>query len=376
MIACLLFVTLAEGPTALAAGTITEYPLGGSGHSPFGITAGADGNMWIAERSGSIAKMSTAGALLAEYPVPGGGEPFEITAGPDGNLWFTDAIKGAIGKITTSGVITEFTSGITSGVLTQGITAGADGNLWFTERGFPAPGVGKITTSGVVTEYTVGGGGVTETGITTGADGNVWFAAGSSIDQITPSGTITSFSTGSNAPTFVVSGPDGNIWFNSWNHSVIGKMTLTGTVTTYPTPQDTNVYGMGAGPDGNVWYSVPFVDSIARVTPTGTVTIFATPTTGSGPAGLAAGPDGNVWFSEQGTNIIGKFVIVDPVKQATATTTTSTRSIVPSTGYGAPTHVSPANDVLAISAISTVGFGLLLLCLPKKLKRSPQIHQK
>ncbi len=64
-----------------------------------------------------------------------------ITAGPDGNLWFTEEgtiqngkfIGGnQIGRITPSGIITEFALPTANSGPT-GITAGPDGNLWFTE---------------------------------------------------------------------------------------------------------------------------------------------------------------------------------------------------------------------------------------------------
>jgi hypothetical protein len=35
-------------------------------------------------------------------------DPMGITAGPDGNLWFTGAGSDKIGRITTSGAVTEF----------------------------------------------------------------------------------------------------------------------------------------------------------------------------------------------------------------------------------------------------------------------------
>jgi virginiamycin B lyase len=60
-----------------------------------------------------------------------GAGPYSITAGPDGNLWFTEQVN-QIGRITTSGVVTEFQ--IPSDSCTpNAITTGPDGNLWFTE---------------------------------------------------------------------------------------------------------------------------------------------------------------------------------------------------------------------------------------------------
>jgi hypothetical protein len=57
----------------------------------------------------------------------------EIAAGPDGNLWFTEAGRNRIGRITTAGVLTEFSAGISPGGEPEGIAVGPDGNLWFTE---------------------------------------------------------------------------------------------------------------------------------------------------------------------------------------------------------------------------------------------------
>jgi len=67
---------------------------------------------------------------ITEYPLPTGSNgPNGIAKGPDGNLWFTVWFTGQIGRITTSGVVTEFPLSNTSAV----IAAGPDGNMWFTE---------------------------------------------------------------------------------------------------------------------------------------------------------------------------------------------------------------------------------------------------
>ena len=74
-----------------------------------------------------------------------------ITAGPDGNLWFTESSGNKIGRITTTGTITEFAIP-TAKSLPVSITSSPDGNLWFTEEyGY---NIGKITTTGAITEFT------------------------------------------------------------------------------------------------------------------------------------------------------------------------------------------------------------------------------
>src|SRR5581483_10487761 len=85
----------------------------------------------------------------------------DIVKGPDGNLWFTESSVAQIGRITTGGAVTEFSSGITPGSGPTDIKAGSDGStLWFTENScdvdssHPKGALAKITTGGTVTEYT------------------------------------------------------------------------------------------------------------------------------------------------------------------------------------------------------------------------------
>ena len=98
------------------------------------ITSGPDGNLWIcANTDNLILKVSTAGALIASYPIPtANASPYGITTGPDGNLWFTENQGDKIGRITTSGTITEFPVP-TANAQPYWIVAGPDGKLWFTE---------------------------------------------------------------------------------------------------------------------------------------------------------------------------------------------------------------------------------------------------
>lgn len=66
--------------------------------------------------------------------VPPGRQPFplSIMVGPDKNLWFTEMTGEKIGRVTTSGVTTEFSVPGLQGA--TGIAAGPDGNIWFTDQ--------------------------------------------------------------------------------------------------------------------------------------------------------------------------------------------------------------------------------------------------
>jgi streptogramin lyase len=52
---------------------------------------------------------------ITEFALSSTSSPFRIAAGPDGNLWFTDQGTRAIGRITTSGTITEFSIALNGG---------------------------------------------------------------------------------------------------------------------------------------------------------------------------------------------------------------------------------------------------------------------
>src|ERR1039457_514672 len=80
---------------------------------------------------------------ITEFTVPTLLSP-AIAAGPDGALWFTEPDLNKIGRITTAGVVSEYSVSGSPG----GIAAGPDGALWFTEPNNTK--VGRITIAGVV----------------------------------------------------------------------------------------------------------------------------------------------------------------------------------------------------------------------------------
>ena len=182
-------VVLRVGVADAAGGVITNYP---GMCEPAAITAGPDGALWFTNLcSNSIGRITTAGVMsrLHEHRhrvtrrrsplaptgrcgsptrsqldradhhrrgghrlhrAPASTTPDAITAGPDGALWFTNYGNNSIGRITTAGVVTNYTDpGISE---PAGIAAGPDGAMWFTNSGNNS--IGRITTAGVVTNYT------------------------------------------------------------------------------------------------------------------------------------------------------------------------------------------------------------------------------
>jgi streptogramin lyase len=339
-------------------GVITEFKISGA-QSLVGIASGPDGNIWFTDQfTGKVGHINTAGGQLKWYSLKSGSYPQGLTVGPDGNLWFVDQKKTGlftVGKITTAGTITEYSGTLKAGgfqpyTITAQITGGPDGNLWFTNPQAPATAgknfVGKITTAGAVTIYTTadlpqaivsgpdGNLWVTETshvakittsgieteyaitgaafsGITVGPDGNLWFTESSTLGRITTGGTLTEFPKTTFAQfsllAGITSGPDGNLWFLGDLSSNVGQFSTSGQLlNTYALNNGSGPSWDTLGPDGAVWFSNFYSNQIGKISTTGTVTLFPVKTQNSGPGGIAAGPDGNLWFVEENASQVAK----------------------------------------------------------------------
>lgn len=210
-------------------GVITEFTTGITqgfpGGKPFGITAGNDGNLWFTESgTGNIGRITPQGVVTQFRVDTAEKMPTDIVEGPDGNLWFTERFGRRIGRMSKAGSVTYFNSKAPFGAMLVNINVGPDGNLWYTElfgsttTSFGTGAIGRITTAGVATRFTKGltfpGGPVS---ITTGPDGNMWFVEyfGSRVGKITTSGVITEFQALAPlvVPDGISVGPDHNLWF-------------------------------------------------------------------------------------------------------------------------------------------------------------------
>jgi streptogramin lyase len=156
-------------------GSVTMFPGAGAGASD--IAPGPDGALWFTESlasPSSIGRISIGGGAVTHFPVPtDGSEPSGITPGPGGGFWFTESAANQIGFITTGGTVTEYPG---AGIAPSAIQVGRDGALWFTESDPAAGAIGRITTGGIVTNhFPVPTPGSEPSDLTTGPDGALWF---------------------------------------------------------------------------------------------------------------------------------------------------------------------------------------------------------
>jgi virginiamycin B lyase len=269
--------------------------------------------------------------------------PTGIVRGPDGNLWFVEETNNAVGRITPTGSVTEFSLAAlqaNSGPLE--IAMGPNGLLYFTEAnvdrigsinplaGSDAAIRASLTESAIVPSGN-GAGAAGLKGVASGADGRLWFteAAASRVGNVTTNLlTINEFSTGISAastPTGITAGSDGALWFTERSGNRIGRIATAGAaVSEFSLPTaGAEPTEIASGPEGALWFSESGADQIARIdTVSHPVTEFPL-AKGSAPEGIVAGPDGAVWFTEFGRDRIGRLSLTSSNPPSTSTTTPS-----------------------------------------------------
>ena len=278
-----------------ANGTIREFALPSDASAPDGIVAGPDGALWFVETgSQKIGRITTDGAIsefAIPFPTNAIPQAGTITMGSDGALWFPEgyiravgvgAGTAVIGRIATDGTVTSFT--IDQGGIPFAIAAGSDGALWFLGSaccGVHYAGLFHLTTDGIGKSVTSSS--LSLDGITAGPDGALWLGGEEAITRVSISGNVRTFN--GQSGTGIATGPDGAIWFGQGIDltnptGAIGRITTTGTTTSFPLPAPTApvntsanpVMGIIAGPDAAMWFTLAPVSGESTVGSIGRVT--------------------------------------------------------------------------------------------------------
>jgi sugar lactone lactonase YvrE len=124
-------------------GTPSTFVTAGSGglSTPFGITMGPDGNLYVASNQGEVLRYNgTTGAFLGTFVSKGsGGLGFsnyaDLAFGPDGNLYVASRATTQVLEYngTTGAFMQAFVTAGSGGLIyPQGLTFGPDGNLYVT----------------------------------------------------------------------------------------------------------------------------------------------------------------------------------------------------------------------------------------------------
>ena len=204
--------------------TTVDFTIPGLSDQPDGIVTAA-GALWFTEfGSNQIGRIDISGTVTDEYSTGAG--PGDIVVGPDGGLWFTESTGNSIRRFDpVTRVMSPPIPVPGAGSDPSGITS-SGGALWFTESG--SSEIGRVTTSGTITEF--GPTGLDPSSIATGPDGALWFteSMGNQVGRITPTGVITNqfaLAAGSE-PSDIAAGPDSALWFTEKLANKVGRIAI------------------------------------------------------------------------------------------------------------------------------------------------------
>lgn len=314
-------------------GEITTFS---TSKAPVGdMVAGSDGNIWFGEvdSSSTVVGRLTPLGELTEFNELATFKAHRLTLGPEGDVWYTAGLPGfigsgkeggpsAIGRITPSGLVTEFRVGLASKAILEQIVAGPDGNLWFVNQAEPGFAIGRITPTGEIKEFPIAGKPwLKPSGIAAGVNGNVYFGASgenpitteeeSLIEEMTPAGETKQAARLNNSDALeLATGPEGSIWFTAphaepLEPNVIGRLTPAGVleedVASFGT--ETEADPITPGPDGSMWFvTVNKTGREVHSIGTGAPAASQTPPTVVGPdqIGGTVSCDGAAWSTWAG----------------------------------------------------------------------------
>jgi virginiamycin B lyase len=118
---------------------------------------------------------------------------------------------------------------------------------------------------------------------------------------VTVDGQVTTYPAGA-FPAMITASRDA-LWFTLNQGNAIGRMSLSGELTTYPLPtENAGPVGISAGPDG-IWFVEILANQAGRITDDGKLEEFALPE-GSKPHAVVATNDGGCWITLWGTSAL------------------------------------------------------------------------
>jgi len=306
------YITTTTGPV-LQIGGITEY--GTPVAVPNVITAGADGNIYVASSLGStIWGYDTSGNEVNWTVSPPSYAPVSMAPGPDGNIWFvtngTNSYTYATQPDPTPPVGTFAVPGA---MKLTGVALGPNGDMWMIDNMNNAM-YDQPPFLSIAGTYALG---CSPTLIANGgiAHGEYVVCPGTPskvVLQRLGVNPMTVTIPGSGVgPSAVAVDSGGNLWIADQTNNALLEYAptpciISGGWCTYPIGATDSPAGLAFGSDGNLYFTAPGSNSIGEFNVTTHVfTHFSIPSASANPAGITAGPDGRIWFTEGGVEKMG-----------------------------------------------------------------------
>jgi streptogramin lyase len=309
---------------------------GGGIASPTGVAVDSTGAVWVANYFGGVAsKFSAAGvpASATGYADPALEENFSVAIDTQDSAWLTNE-QSVYATNTGYGSVTKFSSG---GSLLSGrgftstiyfpyaIAADSNGEMWVADYGHSQASLLDLSGNSLI-----GPSGYSSSqlplplGVAIDGSHNAWFAGQSSVDKVTPGGTITEYVCCSSASALAID-QQGDVWASDYRGSAIVELSSSGVVqqTLQSGGVDHPEYIAidGAGSAWAVNFQGDSVSGFSSATG-GAASTALSPSYGLGldaglaePFGIAADASGNLWVTSFANSTLTQFVgLVAPIK--------------------------------------------------------------
>jgi len=279
------------------------------------ITAGPDGNLWVATQQNTVVRMKPDGSAEA-FVMNGMTAPATgLVAGPDGNLWGAQATS--VIKIPPDNPGAASQTSITGLAGGQGITVGPDGNIWVAGTDFVAkvpPGNPAGYTPYPLTAGTL----PAPKGMTTASDGLMWVASGggtvvsaTSADPPVVNAVPVGIATGGTQD--VGAGLNGQIAYAN----PVDTPQNVGLLSPGGQPQkieleNTDPFGVAFGQDQAYWIPRFQGNDVLRLTADGQTSFLTGFTALAGPRKITTGPDNTLWVTLDLAEKVGRISGVEP----------------------------------------------------------------
>lgn len=215
--------------------------------------------------------------------------------------------QSVISTVSATGVVTPFAT-LPTNSDPAGLVFGLNGDLYVADDGTSE--ISQISPTGTVsaTPFATFTSGTSLRGMAVDSSGNLYVAAingGGTIQEISPTGTVTPFATVGSSPTGLAFDSNGNLYVADVAANTIDKITPGGVVTPFATlptsPGFSNPEGLAFDASGNLYAADGGSNKISEISPNGlTVTPFASLPGGSEPEGLAFDTSGNLYVGNSG----------------------------------------------------------------------------
>lgn len=210
---------------------------------PNELAIGAKGYIWVADRGLSAITRVDMKFGARQFPVHI--KPTVVTVGPDQNVWLAND-SNVVARVTPTGSETDFTISPSDAKVAE-LVDGSDGALWFSVYTESQGGIGRLDTSGNYTFYPLG---YTASPLTAGPDGNLWFMDGANLNAMNTQGQIVAHYPFTGNALFSTVGPDGAMWFTSGSSLI--RATTAGEIQQFSVPVGDNIYDITSW-GGQLW---------------------------------------------------------------------------------------------------------------------------